>query len=181
MFGHQDDQAGKAQSDDRAAAALDALASAPILDPNTGAAPAAPTIFQSHTAISAPAPAPEQPLPTPVAAPEEPAAPAPASTAGTPAPAPTPSATAMPVSRDELLQIKQTALDRLSPIVGHLQQTPEEKFRTTMMMIQASDNPELIKVAYDAANQIEDEKIKAQALLDVINEINYFTHQNDEK
>lgn len=47
-----------------------------------------------------------------------------------------------------------------------------------MMLIQASDNAELIQDAYDAAGKIEDEKVRAQALLDVVNEINYFTHQS---
>jgi len=79
---------------------------------------------------------------------------------------------------DDLLQIKQQALQQLSPLVGHLDQTPEEKFRTTMMMIQASDNQDLIKDAYAAAQSIEDEKTRAQALLDIINEINYFTQQH---
>lgn len=77
---------------------------------------------------------------------------------------------------EDLLTIKQQALGQLTPIVGHLDQTPEEKFRTTMMMIQASDDQSLIKNAYEAAQQIQDEKVKAQALLDVVNEINYFTH-----
>lgn len=78
---------------------------------------------------------------------------------------------------DDLLNIKQQALQQLSPLVGHLEQTPEEKFRTTMMMIQASDNQDLIKEAYDAALAIPDEKARAQALLDIVNEINYFTQQ----
>jgi hypothetical protein len=73
--------------------------------------------------------------------------------------------------------LKQQALQQLTPLVGHLEQTPEEKFRTTMMMIQASDNKDLLQTAYDAANQISDEKARAQALLDVINEINYFAQQ----
>jgi hypothetical protein len=77
----------------------------------------------------------------------------------------------------DLLSIKQEALQQLSPLVGHLDQTPEEKFRTTMMMIQSSDNHALIKDAYAAAQSITDDKIRAQALLDVINEINYFTQQ----
>ena len=76
---------------------------------------------------------------------------------------------------DDLINIKQQALTQLSPLVGHLEQTPEEKFRTTMMMIQASDDQSLIKTAYDAAQKIEDEKTRAQALLDIVNEINYFT------
>lgn len=81
---------------------------------------------------------------------------------------------------DELLQIKQTVLEQLSPLVGKLEQSPEEKFRTTMMLIQASDNPTLIEQAYKAAMAIPDEKYRAQALLDVVNEINYFTHQPEE-
>lgn len=78
-------------------------------------------------------------------------------------------------STDDLIDIKQDALTKLSPLVGHLDQSPEEKFRTLMMMIQASDNQSLLKQAYDTALEIGDEKTKAQALLDVVNEINYFT------
>jgi hypothetical protein len=77
-----------------------------------------------------------------------------------------------------LSDLKQQALQQLSPLVDKLEQTPEEKFRTTMMMIQASDNQDLLQSAYDAANQISDEKAKAQALLDVINEINYFSQKS---
>ena len=80
----------------------------------------------------------------------------------------------------ELIEIKQKALNELSPLVNQLDQTPEEKFKTTMMLIQASDNQALIPDAYAAAQSITDEKIKAQALLDVINEINYFTQQQNQ-
>ncbi len=79
---------------------------------------------------------------------------------------------------DELLTLKQQALQQLTPLVKHLDQTPEEEFRTTMMMIQAADNQSLLPKAYEAAQKITDEKTRAQALLDVVNEINYFTqHQ----
>jgi hypothetical protein len=81
---------------------------------------------------------------------------------------------------DELLTIKQQALQQLSPLVGHLEQSPEEKFRTTMMLIQASDNADLIKDAYTAAQAITDEKVRAQALLDIVNEINYFTQHHEQ-
>jgi len=93
-------------------------------------------------------------------------------------PLPTPDA-APAVSPDALLDIKQQALQQLTPLVGHLEQTPEEKFRTTMMMIQASDNQDLLKTAYEAAQAISDEKAKAQALLDIVNEINYFTQHGN--
>jgi hypothetical protein len=81
---------------------------------------------------------------------------------------------------DDLLSIKQQALQQLSPLLGHLDQGPEERFRTTMMMIQASDNSSLLKAAYEAAQQIPEEKSRAQALLDVVNEINYFTQHDGE-
>lgn len=84
-------------------------------------------------------------------------------------------------SANDLIDIKQKALSQLSPLVGHLDQTPEEKFKTTMMMIQASDDQTLVKSAHEAAMQIEDEKVRAQALLDIVNEINYFTaHHPDQ-
>lgn len=97
-----------------------------------------------------------------------------------PSTASTPSDPTTPAVNDDLLDIKQQALQQLSPLVGHLDQTPEEKFRTTMMMIQASDDQSLIKAAYEAAQQITDEKTRAQALLDVVNEINYFTQQQQQ-
>jgi len=81
------------------------------------------------------------------------------------------------IDADDLLDLKQHALGDLGPLVDHLDQTPEEKFRTTMMLIQSTDNSSLIKDAYAAAQAITDDKIRAQALLDVINEINYFTQQ----
>ena len=46
---------------------------------------------------------------------------------------------------DDLLAIKQDALQSLKPLVGHLDQTPEERFRMTMMMIQATDDQSLVK------------------------------------
>jgi hypothetical protein len=92
-------------------------------------------------------------------------------------PVPASTSDSSPTNTD-LLGIKQQALQQLSPLVGHLEQSPEEKFRTTMMMIQAADNQDLIKVAYEAAQQIDDEKTRAQALLDIVNEINYFTQHN---
>lgn len=79
----------------------------------------------------------------------------------------------------DLINIKHDALSELSPLVGHIDQTPTEKFRTLMMMIQGADDKSLIKPAYEAAKAIEDEKERAQALLDIVNEINYFTQPKD--
>lgn len=78
-------------------------------------------------------------------------------------------------TREALQSLRLSALDELTPLVDQLDQPPEEAFRTIMMLMQASDNPELINQAYVAAKDIKDDKIRAQALLDVVNEINYFT------
>jgi hypothetical protein len=143
-------------------------------DPAVPPAPAPANPFAENDSPVPPAPAPESVVaPTPLA-PPTPADPIMAS----PAPAPvieTP-ATAAP---DDLLGLKQQALQSLQPLVSKLDQSPEEKFKTTMMMMQATDNPGLVKQAYEAASQITDEKTRAQALLDVVNEINYFTHKDD--
>lgn len=112
-------------------------------------------------------------------------APAPAAVPAPLATAPAALDTSQPVATpdqkpDNLLDLKEQALTSLQPLVGHLDQTPEEKFKTTMMLIQATDNAALVKEAYQAASQITDEKARAQALLDVVNEINYFTQHNGE-
>jgi len=75
----------------------------------------------------------------------------------------------------ELNDIKTKALEQLSPLVNKLDQSPEDRYKTLMMLIQASDNQDLLKEAYEAANQITDEQLKAEALLGVVNEINYFS------
>jgi hypothetical protein len=95
---------------------------------------------------------------------------------------PLPGGTTLPVSsslpnQDLLLDIKHQALNELSPLISHLDQSPEEKFKTTMMLIQASDDASLINQAHAAAKEIPDSKARAQALLDIVNEINYFTQQ----
>ncbi len=101
-------------------------------------------------------------------------------TSTVPAPAPEepirPNEEAGLVDKD-LLAIKQEALGKLSPLVHKLDQSPQEKFHTMMMMIQASDDQTLISSAYETAQLITDEKERAQALLDIVNEINYFTQK----
>lgn len=91
----------------------------------------------------------------------------------------TPAPVVTPPQDEDLISIKKSALQQLSPLVGHLEQNPEEKFKTMLMMIQASDDKSMLGAAYEAAQQITDEKLKAQALLDIVNEINYFTHPTE--
>ncbi len=88
--------------------------------------------------------------------------------------------TTPPANNDELLELKKEALTDLGPLVSHLDQTPEEHFKTTMMLIQATDNATFVKEAYESAKKIGDDAVRAQALLDIVNEINYFTQQHTE-
>ena len=141
--------------------------------------------------VTPPADSTDTPTDAPAVTPAAPADDAPSSDAPTADPTPDLSSyntTTLPspddttgtdVNSGDLATIKQQALQNLSPLLDQLDQTPEEKFRTTMMMLQASDDQSLIKSAYEAAQKITDEKVRAQALLDVVNEINYFTQQPD--
>lgn len=75
----------------------------------------------------------------------------------------------------ELDDVKKSALEQLRPLIEKLDLEPADKFDKYLMMLRASDDPALIKPAFEAAQGIDGEKEKAQALLDIINEINYIT------
>jgi len=92
--------------------------------------------------------------------------------------APTPQPISAPVDQAKLADMKQQALSHLEPLADHLDGTPEETFKTTMMMIQANDNHTLLEKALNSAKEIEDDKARAQAMLDIVNEINYFSQDN---
>ncbi len=85
-----------------------------------------------------------------------------------------------PADPQHLAGLKQQALEHLEPLSDHVDGTPEEIFKTTMMMIQANDNHTLLEKALEAAKNIEDDKVRAKAMLDVINEINYFSQNNSD-
>jgi len=70
--------------------------------------------------------------------------------------------------------IKSHALEDLRPLVDKLTVTSEEKFDIYLLLLRSSDDDTLIEPAYNAARAIEDETKRANALLDVIKEIDYF-------
>ena len=111
---------------------------------------------------------PEAPV-LPEMPPIEPAAPV---VEETPAVAP-----AMPVisGNDDLNNIKKEALGELRPLVDKLDVTPEERFDTYLLIIRSTDDQSLIAPAHEAARAISDEARRAQALLDIIKEIDYLS------
>lgn len=126
------------------------------------AATPAPSVPPADNAVpnTLPAPEPATPAASPFgAAPVEPAAPT------------------APAQDNGLESIKNDALTELRPLVGKLTLPPEEKFDTYLLLLRSTDDPSLIGPAHDAAKEIPDEAQRAQALLDIIKEIDYFNHK----
>lgn len=71
-------------------------------------------------------------------------------------------------------EIKIHALQDLRPLIDKLSVSNEEKFDIYLLLLRSSDDNTLIEPAYEAARNIEDETKRANALLDVIKEIDYF-------
>lgn len=90
-------------------------------------------------------------------------------------PAPTPAASVPANGEGELESIKNDALNELRPLVDKLNVSPEEKFDTYLLLIRSTDDVALIAPAHEAAQGITDEARRAQALLDIIKEIDYLS------
>ena len=73
--------------------------------------------------------------------------------------------------------IKKDALVELRPLVDKLTLAPEEKFDTYLLLIRSTDDKSLIAPAHAAAKSIPDETRRAQALLDIIKEIDFLSGQ----
>lgn len=69
--------------------------------------------------------------------------------------------------------VKRQALAALAPLLGSLQTNPERKFEICMSAMRFTDDASLAAVALDAALAIEDNGPKAEALVELINEIDY--------
>lgn len=78
---------------------------------------------------------------------------------------------------DELDSIKNDALHELRPLVDKLSVSPEEKFDTYLLLLRSTDDVKLIAPAHEAAKAISDEARRAEALLDIIKEIDYLSKQ----
>lgn len=75
----------------------------------------------------------------------------------------------------ELDSIKKNALEELRPLIDKLDLPADEKFDTLLLIIRSTDDKSLVGAAHEAARNIDDESKRAQALLDVIKEIDYFS------
>lgn len=113
------------------------------------------TVPEPKVVEPTPEPTPEPIVPEPVVAPSEPSL--------------------TPTDTSDLDSIKKTALEELRPLVDKLDLPADEKFDTLLLLIRSTDDKTLVSAAHEAARGISDETKRAQALLDVIKEIDYFS------
>jgi len=78
-------------------------------------------------------------------------------------------------ANSDLEGIKKDALEQLRPLIGKVDLPAEEKFDTYLMLIRSTDDSSLVAPAHIAAQAITDEKRRAEALLDIIKEIDYLS------
>lgn len=78
---------------------------------------------------------------------------------------------------EDLEQIKKQALEELRPLVDKLDLPPDELFDILLLIIRSTDDEDLIKKAHETAVKIEDQGREAQALLDIIKEVDYFSNK----
>lgn len=152
---------------------VDEVSSTTPATPPPATPPPMPAIPEPPTPAPAPAapetPQPDMPapakvdIPTPTTPPPAPAVPAPEA------------ARHEPKSGSPLDSIKQEALGELRPLVDKLDVSTEEKFDTYLLLLRSTDDKELIAPAHAAAKKISDEGRRAQALLDIIKEIDFLT------
>lgn len=71
--------------------------------------------------------------------------------------------------------IRKEALTELRPLVDKLNLAPEEKFDIYLLLLRSTDDTALIAPAHEAAKNIADESKRAEALLDVIKEIDFLS------
>ena len=130
----------------------------------TGATPPA---LPEAPAETTPEVVPEIVIPTPEIAPEP---------VAVTVPEPTTVAPVTTSASPELESIKKDALEQLRPLVDKLDLEPQEKFDTLLLIIRSTDDQSLLTAANEAAKAIVDENKRAEALLDVIKEIDFFTN-----
>jgi hypothetical protein len=81
---------------------------------------------------------------------------------------------------DSLDSVKLEALNELRPLVDKLNVSSEEKFDTYLLLLRSTDDKALIAPAHEAAKGIADEARRAQALLDIIKEIDFLSQSQQQ-
>lgn len=80
---------------------------------------------------------------------------------------------------NDLEGIKSQALTELRPLIDRVDLPAEDRFDAYLMLLRSTDDSTLISPAHTAAQNIADEKRKAEALLEIIKEIDYLSRKNN--
>lgn len=152
-------------------------------------APAGQVVNQPPAQLAKPAPA-APAKPTGKSGPAQPADPIltdvlaqpakPAKTKSKPTTATPPSANPLGhnVDNGALGDIRLQVISELRPLVNRLDfLAPADKFDTLLLLIRTIDDSSLIPMAHQTAMAIPDEVKRAQALLDILKEIDFFTQK----
>ena len=82
------------------------------------------------------------------------------------------------VDSGALGDIRLQVISELRPLVNRLDfLAPADKFDTLLLLIRTIDDSSLIPMAHQTAMAIPDEVKRAQALLDILKEIDFFTQK----
>jgi hypothetical protein len=74
---------------------------------------------------------------------------------------------------DSLEDAKRQAMEALTPLLAELEVGPERKFALSMSAIRLTNNKDLVQGALQAALAIPENGPKAEALLELVTEIDY--------
>lgn len=159
---------------------------APVM-PASAAEPSFPPIIPAHDSSDRPNDQFTMPTPPPVAdpmvAPTDMSAPVVDTTSSTDSSVSSDTSSSTPldptavVADGPLADIKKDALDELRPLVDKLDVSAEEKFDTYLLLIRSTDDTNLVGPAHEAAKAITDEAKRAEALLEIIKEIDYLSRK----
>lgn len=114
-----------------------------------------------------------QPVAAPAVVPEAPQAPEPIAF-----PPVEPISPSFDQSNSGLDVIKSQALTELRPLIDHVDLPAEDRFDAYLMLLRSTDDSTLIPSAHTAAQSISDEKRRAEALLEIIKEIDYLSRKD---
>ena len=83
--------------------------------------------------------------------------------------------------KQTLSEVRERALKALSEIIPQIEEIdPVERFNITLEAVRSTDNKQLLYTALDAATRIEDKRVQANSLLDLIREADFLIDQLDE-
>ena len=82
-----------------------------------------------------------------------------------------------PVTANDYDDLRKKALVDLRPVIDKIELEDGETFDVLLLLIRETDDETLLPRVYEAARKIRDESRRAQALLDVIKETDYFKNR----